>query len=74
MKVAIRTLEARVSRALNKEGLELRKSHPQSRWIGENGRYYLVEQLTNGIKSRHVDIVAIARDLGKLYDGDEVVF
>ncbi|GEA58909.1 hypothetical protein [Vibrio comitans] len=74
MKIAIRALEARVNRALNKEGLELRKSHPQSRWIVENGRYYVVDQFRNAIEAHHVDIEAMARDLGKLANGDEVVY
>ncbi|GEA62296.1 hypothetical protein [Vibrio comitans] len=74
MKVAIRTLEARVNRALQKDGLELRKSHPQSKWIGENGRYYIICQFTNGIESNHVDIEALAREMGKLHDNDEVIY
>lgn len=48
--------ESRVRRALAKSGRRLVKVHPASRWAAEYGPYYVVDDDTNGVLGRALDL------------------
>lgn len=66
--VSMRALEARVNRALDKDGQALRKCREDSRWYSELGDYYIVNYHTSAIDAKHCDVEALARELGVLKD------
>ena len=59
-----RALMARINRALSKrgDGERLRKARP--RWANEFGEYYIHNGRYNAIFDRHLDLEAVAQELG----------
>jgi hypothetical protein len=75
VQITERALLARVNRKLNHDGERL-KSCPASRAsYSELGDYYIVDLGRNTITAQHVDLLALALDLGciKPYEELEVV-
>lgn len=66
VKVSERALFARFSRSLAKEGRVLKRCRVDSRWYGDNGDYYIVDERTNSVEAQHVDLEAEARAAGLL--------
>jgi hypothetical protein len=71
--VTERALFARVSRALAKDGLVLKRCRADSRWSAELGYYYTVDATRNLIDSKHIDLVQWAREMKLLAEYEELV-
>lgn len=71
--VSHRALEARVKRALEKDGQTLKKCREDSRWYNELGEHYTVDVELNCVNAKHVDLEAWARELGVLKDFESVM-
>jgi hypothetical protein len=56
----------RVKRALARQGETLHKCRRESRWWPDLGDFYSADLYTNGISGRHLDVVAMARELNLL--------
>lgn len=59
-----RTLVARINRALSKRGDGERLHKARPRWTNEFGAYYIHNGRYNGIFDRHLDLEAVAQELG----------
>ena len=66
-KVSERALEARVKRALQKEGKLLRKCREDSRFYNELGDYYIVGE-NNFIQAQHCNLEKLAKEMELLKD------
>ena len=55
VKVSDRALEARIKRALEKDGQILKKCRADSRWYSDLGDYYIVNQ-SNVIAAQHCSL------------------
>lgn len=60
--VSIRAVEARVRRALEKEGQLLKKCRYDSRWYSDLGDYYVVDASTNAIEASNCDLARLAAE------------
>lgn len=70
--VTRRALEARMKRHLAKEGVILRKCKADSRWFNDLGEYYAVDERTNTVVHKDMNIGAWAREVGVLKPFEEV--
>lgn len=67
MKVSERALLNRVNRALAKDrGDKVVRCKASSKWIGELGRYYAIDESRNTITAKQIDLAEWARELGVL--------
>ena len=67
-----RALEARVRRALEKDGIALKKARYGTSAYGNLGSYYMVDYSRNAITDTHVDLVAWAKELGVMQEWEEL--
>lgn len=59
---------SRINRRLAKKGQVLRSSRPNSRWLNDNGDFYIVDTDLNSIVAQHVCLDSLAIDEGVLAD------
>lgn len=59
---------ARINRRLSKDGRILRTSRPNSRWLSDNGNFYIVDIDLNSIVAQHVCLDSLAIDERVLAD------
>jgi hypothetical protein len=65
-------VEARVRRALRREGRTLHRCPSTSRWHHDVGDHYVADAATRFILDKHVDLEDLARDLGALDAGQSI--
>ena len=66
-------IEARVRRALRREGELLRKTRPGNTWAKVDfGDYYTVDPHTGNPERRHCDLGKLARECGVLRPGEVI--
>ena len=70
--VTERALAARVRRALQKDGIDLKTCRADSKWFNDTGRWYTVDLATNSLRDRHIDLEGWAREMGLLKSYEEV--
>jgi len=63
--VSERALEARVRRALAKEGQQLKRNNSQQ-WAEDLGSIYIVDSSTNSVIATHCELAKLADELGVL--------
>ena len=63
-------LVQRVNRQLTKEGQVLRLT--TKRWVSDLGYYYILDPFTNAVVAYHVELEALAREMGVLRDGERL--
>jgi hypothetical protein len=67
--VTAEVLVKRINRRLRPDGQMLRRAR---RWTVDTGAFYLIDADRNFFLQGHVDVAALARELGVLYAGEEV--
>jgi hypothetical protein len=71
--VSERTVEARVRRALLRDGEVLRKTRPGNTWAKiDFGNYYTVDPHTRFPERRHCDLEQLARECRVLRQGEVI--
>jgi hypothetical protein len=70
VKVSDRALEARIKRALEKDGQILKKCRADSRWYSDLGDYYIVNQ-SNVIAAQHCSLEKLGKELKVLKPYEE---
>lgn len=73
MTVSECAIEARVRRALAREGEVLRKTRPGNTWVKVDlGDYYTEDPRTRFATRRHCDLEQLARECGVLRPGEVI--
>lgn len=72
MQVSTNALIGRVNRKLSAQGEVLRRCSERSRWFHDLGRYYIVSIYHNAIIAQHIDLEALAIELGALGSADSL--
>jgi hypothetical protein len=71
--VSERALLARIGRALRKDGQAIRKNRSSTTDnIGGLGAYYVVDEQRGSIAATHVEIEALAREIGVMKSWEEL--
>ena len=71
VKVSERAMEARIKRALEKQGQILKKCRVDSRFYSDFGDYYIVNQ-SNNVEATHCTLLGLAKETGLLKAYEEL--
>ena len=73
MIVSDSVIEARLRRALAREGEVLRMTRPGNTWAKHDcGDYYVIDNATNGVVRTHCDLEQLARECNVLRPGEVI--